>query len=246
MDLSGKRIIVTGAATGIGRSAAVEVARRGARVAAIDIADDPGISTASEINNAGGQARYWHVDVADEAAVAGGVAAAEAWMGGIDVLLHAAGILQGAMVNIEDFPEAIWDRVVDVNLKGAFLFAKHVAPAMRRGRGGAIVLVASGAGVSGGSSSYAYGSSKGGVHGLAMVLAKRLAADGIRVNDLCPGAIETPLKVAAEEESLRNSGDLQKHYATMASLGAPQGVANVLAFLAGDDADYVRGAIFTR
>ena len=106
-DLSGKRIIVTGAATGIGRATTLRVSASGAKVAAFDINDADGAATISDVNESGGDARYWHVDVRDETAVAGAVAAAEVWLGGVDVLIHIAGVLQGAAVELDEFPEDI-------------------------------------------------------------------------------------------------------------------------------------------
>ncbi len=246
VDLKGKRIIVTGAATGIGRATALRVSAYGARVAAFDVNDPQGIETVNDMNEAAGDSRYWHVDVVDAAQVLGGVSAAAQWLGGIDVLLHFAGVLQGANVDLDEFPEDTWDRVLDINLKGSFLIAKHVAAVMKRQQKGVIILTASGAGVTGGSSSYAYGSSKGGVHGLAMVMQGYLGKHGIRVNDVAPGAVDTPLKVGQIRHTFSVTGDKAAFNAQMASLVSPDGVAKVYAWLASDDADYVRGTVFTR
>ena len=246
MDLRGKRIIVTGAATGIGRASALRVAAYGARVAAFDVNDVGGSATVADINEAGGDARYWRVDVMDEVAVSGGVLAAESWLGGVDVLLHFAGILEGASVELDEFSEEVWDQVIDVNLKGSFLISKHVSGVMKRQGRGTIVLASSGAGVIGGSSSFAYGSSKGGVHGLAMVMARRLEGYGIRVNDVAPGSVDTPLKVRAARRSFEVTGDRATYEATMESLVSPDGISRICAFLASDQADYVTGTVFTR
>lgn len=243
MRLNAKRIILTGAASGIGRATALRVANDGARVALLDVADAAGREVAAGIGN---KARYWHVDVADEDTVKVVIREAAAWLGGVDVLLHIAGVLDGAGVGLEAFTEQTWDRVIDINLKGSFLVAKHVAAVMRPTGRGVMVLTASGAGVKGGSSSFAYGSSKGGVHGLAMVLEQRLAPLGIRVNDVAPGNIDTPLKVTQVRQSYEQTGDEDYFDQTMASLADPAGVAAVMAFLASDDADYVRGTVFTR
>ena len=244
--LDGKRILVTGAATGIGRATAIRVASDGARVAAFDIEDGSASATLAAIEAAGGDARYWHVDVTDEAGVSAAVDEAAEWMGGgIDALLHLAGILKGAGLDITKVDDAIWDPVIDVNVKGSYLVSKHVARYMKEQRSGVIVLTSSGAGVLGGSSSYAYGASKGGTHGLAMTLDGHLSKFGIRVHDMLPGELDTPLKVAATEEVLRNTGDRAGYERTMANLASPDGVAAVIAFLASDDADYVRGSIRT-
>ena len=242
--MDGKRIIVTGGASGIGKATARLVADQGARVAMLDVMDDAGVEAADEI---GDQARFWHVDVVDEPAVEAVIGEATEWLGGgVDVLLHIAGVLDGADIDLESFSEEVWDRVVDVNLKGSFLVAKHVTALMRPVGRGVMVLTASGAGVKGGSSSFAYGSSKGGVHGLAMVLEQRLAPFGIRVNDVAPGNIYTPLKVRQVEKSYEQTGDAEHFQQAMASLAGPDGVAAVMAFLASDAADYVRGTIYTR
>lgn len=247
MTLAGRRIIVTGAATGIGRATALEVAARGARVAAFDVNDAGAASLVESIDVAGGSARSWHVNVSVEAEVAQGVAAATDWLGGgPDVLLHLAGILKGARIDIGEFPEQVWDQVMDINLKGSFLVSKHVAARMQEVGAGVIVLTASGAGVTGGSSSYAYGSSKGGVHGLAMVLRGYLADRGIRVNDVCPGNVVTPLKLDAIEQIYARTGDRAAYDRDMAGLVRPEGIAKVMAWLASDDAADVTGTIFTR
>lgn len=247
MTLSGKRIIVTGAATGIGRATALNVASLGATVAAFDVNDIEGLAVVERIGADGGTARYWHVDVTREAEVQSAVVEATTWLGGgPDVLLHLAGILQGANVDIADFSEETWDTVLDVNLKGSFLVSKHVAALMQRNGAGVIVLTASGAGVTGPSSSYAYGSSKGGVHGLTMVLNGFLEGRGIRVNDVCPGNVTTPLKLDAIEQIYRRTGDRSGYEAMMAALVPPEGIASVYAWLASDEAADVKGTIFTR
>lgn len=247
MNLADKRILVTGAATGIGAATALEVARRGARVAAFDVNDAAGADVVAQVAAAGGAARFWHVDVSVEADVAAAVAEAADWLGGdIDVLLHLAGVLQGARVDIADFPETTWDTVLDINLKGSFLVSKHVAARMQQRGSGVIVLTSSGAGVIGGSSSYAYGASKGGVHGLAMVLRGYLTDRGIRVNDVCPGNVTTPLKLAAIEAIYQRTGDRAAYEADLRMLVAPEGIARVMAWLASDDAADVTGTIFTR
>jgi NAD(P)-dependent dehydrogenase (short-subunit alcohol dehydrogenase family) len=247
MNLDGKRIIVTGAATGIGRATASHVASLGAKVAAFDVNDVDGQGVVDAITGAGGTARYWHVDVAVEPEVEAAVEDATAWLGGgPDVLLHLAGILKGASTPIAEFGESTWDAVIDVNLKGSFLVSKHVAARMEQNGAGVIVLTASGAGVTGPSSSYAYGSSKGGVHGLAMVLRGFLEPRGLRIHDVCPGNVTTPLKLDAMEEIVRRTGDRAAYEAGLAANVPAEGIAKVYAWLASDDAADVMGTIFTR
>ena len=245
-NLEGKRVLVTGAATGIGRATAIRVASEGARVATFDVNDREAQSTLKAISDAGGQAAHWHADVSQESDVRAAVDEAVKWLGGgIDVLLHVAGVMMGEYLDIAEFPEDVWDSVIDINLKGSFLMAKHVTPYMERQASGVIVLTSSGAGVDGGSSSFAYGSSKGGTHGLTMVLDMNLSKLGIRVNDVLPGGINTPLKLAQIETIYRLTGDQEAYEQQMSQLASPEGVASVMAFLASDDANHVRGSIRT-
>ena len=246
MALHGKRTLVTGAATGIGRATALRVAAEGASVAAFDINDVEGQRTVTAIEEKGGRGRYWRVDVTHAEQVRPGVDEAVEWLGGIDVLLHIAGIMRGAYVPIDQFPEETWDEVIDTNLKGSFLVVREVAHHMMRQGHGVIVLTSSGAGVLGGSASYAYGSSKGGTHGLTMVLDRHLSEHGIRVNDVLPGTIDTPLTRGSIEETYRRTGDRSAYEKALAGLAAPEGVASVMAFLASGDAAYVRGSVRTR
>ena len=128
-DLTGKRCIVTGGATGIGRASAIRLAQLGAEVAIFDNNED-GNNTAIEINDNGGNSRFWSCDVRDEANVSGTVIAAKSWLGDIDVLCHFAGVLQGASIPLEGFPEKTWDTVLDINLRGTYLVAKYVVTEM--------------------------------------------------------------------------------------------------------------------
>lgn len=245
-NLSGKRVLVTGASTGIGRATAIRIASEGGRVALFDVNDSDAESTLRTILDSGGDARYWRVDVTDEDEVSSSVDEAANWLGGgIDVLAHLAGILKGSGLEVTDVDESIWDPVIEVNLKGSYIVVKHVARHMIPMQSGVIILTSSGAGVIGGSSSVAYGASKGGVHGLAMTLDTHLSSHGIRVNDVLPGSLETPLKIGATEEQLANTGDRERYDDIMAGLSSPDGVAAVIAFLASDDADYVRGSVRT-
>ena len=245
-DLTGKRIIVTGTATGIGRSTMLRVSVNGAKVAAFDVNDAAGSATVSDANEAGGNARFWHVDVRDETAVSGAVAAAETWLGGIDVLIHVAGVLQGAGVALDEFPEEMWDTVLDINLRGSFTISKYVSAVMKKQRSGVIILTASGAGVTGGSSSFAYGSSKGGVHGLALVMEANLEQHGIRVNDVLPGSVATPLKVLNVEQMHEAGGGEGSLKDKINALVSPDDISKVYAFLASDEASMVKGSVRTQ
>ena len=246
MDLDGKRIVITGGATGIGRATAVHCAAEGARVVVADVNRPDAEDCVAQVRRDGGKGWFVQADVSSESEIESLMAEAERLLGGIDVLVTAAGIARDALVPVDELLADGWDRTISVNLRGAFLSAKYAVPALRRAGGGVIVLIASGAGVKGASSMVAYGGSKGGVNGLGMTLEAALAPDDIRVNVLCPGGIATPLKLRNIEEQAGIRGDDYLPEEQIARLGDPEGVARVLGFLVSDAADYVRGAVFTR
>ncbi|MYB65422.1 SDR family oxidoreductase [Candidatus Poribacteria bacterium] len=173
---------------------------------------------------------------------------AEDTYGQINILVTCAGVLRGPNVQIEDFEESIFDTVIDVNLKGTFFAIKHAVPIIGRSGGGVILCIASGAGVRGGSSSVAYGSSKGGVNGLVMTVENQVRSHNIRMHTICPGGLATPLKLGQIAESARLTGNDPDAAVANAlkSLGDPAGVACILTFLASDEGSYMRGQIFTR
>ena len=241
--LSGKTVVVTGAASGIGKAGALCCGKEGAQVAILDRDGVGAQETKAEVERSGGKAYAYEVDVTKEEQIQAAIADVVAKNDGVDALIHSAGILEGAYVSIDEFEDTDWDRVIDVNLKGSYLAVKHVVPAME-GRGGVILLVSSSAGVRGGSSSVAYGASKGGVHGLSLVLAGQLASRQIRVHAVCPGSLDTPLKLKVVQRDAELSG--RSFEELRSGLGDPDGVGKVLAFLASGEADYVRGTIFTR
>ena len=242
--LNNKVILLTGAASGIGRAAALCCAQDGANIIAVDL-DATGIESCIQELTASGITASGHtVDIQDETQVTRLFAQITESYDQIDGVIHAAGILEGAVVPIDDFETLTWDRVIDINLKGSFLIARHAVPLLEKSDSGVLILISSGAGVRGGSSSVAYGSSKGGVHGLSLVLAAQLASRDIRVHAVCPGALATPLKLGAIQAQANQTGENIDDLS--ARLGDPGGVGKILAFLVSDDADYVRGTIFTR
>ena len=247
MDLAGKVVLVVGGAAGIGAATSRLCAERGASVIVADRDEAGGAGVAGGCGGA-----FIPVDVADEASVKRMYARVAQAPGRLDVLLHVAGVLKGAHVPLEEFTLETFRMVLDVNTTGSFLCSKHAVPLMERSGGGVIVLVSSGAATHG-SSSFAYGTSKGGVNSLGVVLANALAPKNIRVNVVAPGNIDTGMKrsvIAAEVERGGGPADgrpaeLEKAVAD-AGLGSPQGVARVLAWLASDDAEYIRGIVTTR
>ncbi len=246
MDLSDRRIVITGGATGIGRATAMRCAAEGAKVVVADINPAEGEQCVECIRSAGGEAWYVRVDVSTESDVKAMVADAERLMCGIDGMVSAAGIAQDSLVPIDELPTENWERTIAVNLRGSFLSAKHVVPAIRKVGGGVIVMIASGAGVSEASSMVAYGASKGGVNGLGMTLARRLERDQIRVNVVCPGNVDTPLKVDIIEQQVEAIVEDAHRDDQLAGLVDPGGIASIITFLLSSDADLLRGSVFTR
>ena len=244
-DLKNKKIIVTGIATGIGKSITTRLSAYGSKIAALDIDKENGSNTVFNAIECGGDIKFFYTDVQNESNVKKSIKDSIAWLNGVDVLIHTAGILDGANVEISDFSESTWDEVLGVNLKGSFLITKYVSKFMIKQKYGAIILTASGAGVHGGSSSYAYGSSKGGVHGLSLVLEQNLSKYGIRVNDVLPGSVKTPLKIKNVKDTHKNDDKLSINQ-RINELVSPDDIAKVYAFLASEEANMIRGSIRTR
>jgi len=228
--------IVTGGGSGIGRATCLELARRGLAVAVADLASERAEAVAAEARALGAQALPLPVNVASSEGVRRSVAAVGERFGRVDVLVNGAGIYQTGKIG--EISEEDWERVLAVNLKGAFLFCKEVVPWMQRRRSGAIVNVSS---VSGRTKSLLAGAnyvaSKAGIIGLTMCLASQLAADGIRVNCVAPGSIDTPMVAdltPAERVALAERSPLGR-------LGEPEEVAAAIAFLVSPAASYITG-----
>jgi NAD(P)-dependent dehydrogenase (short-subunit alcohol dehydrogenase family) len=240
MELEDKVILIVGGANGIGKAADELCAARGAQVVIADINEVDGNRTAADIS-----APFVCVNVTDEQSVRQLFQQVNERFGRLDVLIQAAGLLKGAFTPLEELSLDTWKRVMDNNVPGIFLCAKTPTPLLKKSRRGVIILVSSGAAQSG-SSSYAYGASKGGVTSLGITLAGKLAPDNIRVNVLHPGNIRTAMKLSVIEADAQKRGEPMDKLVAESNLGEPEGVAKILAWLAIDDADYVRGFIFTR
>jgi NAD(P)-dependent dehydrogenase (short-subunit alcohol dehydrogenase family) len=248
MELTDRVVIITGGGRGIGAATARLIAAKGGKVVIGDMLEAEGEATAAAIRAAGGDAVFVRTDISKATECARLAAAAAERYGKLDVLICCAAILQGATLQAEALEDAVFERVLAINLKGTLLTIKAALPYLRKAERGVILLMGSEAGTKIPSSSLAYGASKGGVHGLAMTLEAQLAPHGIRVNEICPSSIATPMRIENLVDRARAAGRDPEQARTEAirEAGDPTGIANILAFLASSDADYVRGTIFTR
>ena len=248
MKLESKIALITGGATGIGRATAELYSTEGATVIIVDYNESDGRRAVEEIEKGGGNAAFYQVDVRSEEEVSAVLKDVDSKYGRLDVVVCSAGILKGARKGIDALQEEDWNSTIDTNLKGTFLTIKHSVALLKKAGNSVLLLISSGAGVRGGSSSYAYAASKGGLYALHYNLESQLNPMGVRVHVICPGSISTPLKLENIADIAKVEGKDPEEEVAKArqELGHPLGVAKVLTFLASQDADYVRGTIFTR
>jgi meso-butanediol dehydrogenase / (S,S)-butanediol dehydrogenase / diacetyl reductase len=228
---TGKVAIVTGGSSGIGAATVERLAREGATVVVADL-NPPAETSASIV--------FHQTDVARSADVTALLAAVAAQFGRLDVLVNNAGI--GCLVETPDMAEADWDRIFAVNVTAIFHTCKIAIPVMRANGGGAIVNVASISGLSGDYGFAAYSASKAAVINYTRTLALDCARDNIRVNALCPGLIETPMAVPKHAVPQRDRQEWLDAI-PLRRAGQPAEIANVIVFLASDEASYMTGSI---
>ena len=238
--LDGKVAVITGAAGGIGREAALLFSAEGASVCVADVSAEQGEQTASECR----EAFFRQVDVADSASVQAMYEAAANRYGGIDVLYNNAGISPEDDASVLETEDEAWQRVQDVNLKGVFLCCKHGIPYLLERGGGSVINVASFVAILGAATSQiSYTASKGGVLALSRELGVQFARQGVRVNALCPGPVETPLllRIFGDDPA---AYERRRVHLPMGRLAKPREIAQGALFLASDESSYVNGATF--
>jgi len=241
-----KVIIVTGAGKGIGRAGAMAFAREGGSVAVADISEPDGQETVEQITKAGGRAIFVHCDVSKSEDVQRLVTETAEAFGGIDVLYNNAGVVRyGTVV---DMSEEDWDWMINVNLTGTFLTCKYAIPEMRKRGGGAIINTSSVQAFASQQTVAAYSASKGGVLSFTKTVALDHAAENIRCNCIAPGSIQTPmLDYAADLFSPDNPSQAIEEWGELHPLGRvgqPEGVANLVLFLASDESSFCTGSCF--
>jgi NAD(P)-dependent dehydrogenase (short-subunit alcohol dehydrogenase family) len=239
--LQGKRAIVTGAGSGIGRASAKLFAEEGAAVMVVDKTPPAIEATAAEIKSAGGKVIAVAADAGAEADVQGFIQKAVKELGGIDVIFANAGI-SGGLVPLFEQTVELWREILRVNLIGPFLAIRHGAPIMTKQGKGSIICTASVAGLRANAGGHPYSASKAGVISLVQTSANSLTGTGVRVNAICPGLIETGMTRPIFERAREHGSEgkigqlnpLQRH-------GEPREIAAMALFLASDDASYVNG-----
>jgi NAD(P)-dependent dehydrogenase (short-subunit alcohol dehydrogenase family) len=237
--VEGKAALVTGAASGIGRATARLLAREGARVLVCDVDDAGGRAAAAEIEAAGGSARFARIDVASESEVEAAVASALSAFGRLDCAVNSAGIT-GAPASLDRVDLEDFSRTLAVNLTGVFLCMKHEIAAMVRQGGGAIVNVASGAGLVAVPTLGPYCATKHGVLGLTKTAAVENARTGVRVNAVCPGSVDTPMLRA----SIAEAPAMEKIFLASqpgGRFGRAEEIAEAVVWLCSDRASFVSG-----
>jgi len=239
-----KVIIITGAASGIGKATALLCAQQGAKVAVTDVNDDQGKKVIKEIQVGGGQAYFWHLNTSDEKEVQKVFSEINKEFGKIDVLVNNAGI-PGANKPTDEMTEAEWDTVLAVNVKGVFLCTKHVIPYLKINKHGSIINLSSIYGLVGARDIPAYHASKGAVRLMSKTDAMFYAKDKIRVNSVHPGFIWTAFTESFGEKFPGGIEAYRKHMGglhPLGRMGEPNDIAYGILYLASDESTFITGS----
>ena len=242
--LAGKVAVITGAAEGIGRATAELFAREGAAVVIADVNTEKGAATARDITAGGGRALFVETNVADEASIMRMVGRAVKEFGKIEILINNAAVfvLRGIDATVEE-----WRKILDVNVIGASLVAKHVVPEIRRAGGGAIVNLGSISSFIAQPQFVTYNATKAAIATMTRCMALDLAADKIRVNAVCPGTVWTQIveRITREKGMDRRAADADPEWggaSMLKRIADPSEIAKAILFLASDDASYITAA----
>ena len=238
MRVAGKVALVSGAARGIGAATAKLLAQEGAAVVLGDVLETEGRQTAAGIVAAGGQATFMPMDVTSAANWQQVIAAAVAEYGKLDVLVNNAGISGRAAVGETDVET--WERVMEINGKGVFLGTKLAIPELRKAGGGSIINISSIYGIVGSETSAAYHASKGAVRIFTKAAAIQYAADGIRVNSVHPGFVDSPMTAASH--ALPEVHNLRISRTPLGRMGTPEDIAAGILYLASDESAFITGS----
>ena len=238
MRVAGKVALVSGGARGIGAAAARLLTREGAAVVIGDVLEEEGRETAAQIAEAGGRVLFVPVDVTSEDDWRRAVQATVGTYDKLDVLVNNAGI--SSRTNVEETPEDLWDRVMAVNAKGVFLGTKLAIPEMRKAGGGSIINISSIYGIVGSDTSISYHASKGAVRIFTKATAIQYAGDGIRVNSVHPGFVDSPM--TERYHALPGVRAARLAGTPIGRLGTPEDIAAGILYLASDESSFVTGS----
>jgi NAD(P)-dependent dehydrogenase (short-subunit alcohol dehydrogenase family) len=241
MRLQNKVALITGGGSGIGKASCLLFAREGAKVVVVDLKGAD--ATVDEIRANGGDARAFSADVSKAKDCEAMVKFAEEQFGALHIAFNNAGIFDAADESVTNTSEDVWDRVIDINLKGVFLGCKYEIPALLRAGGGSIINTASFVAVMGAAvPQIAYTASKGGVLAMTREIAVEFARQNIRANSLCPGPVETPLLAELLADPARRNRRLV--HIPPGRFARAEEMANAALFLASDESSYVNGTSF--
>ena len=243
MRLQNKVALITGGASGIGKASCLRFAQEGAKVVVVDLKKEMAQKTVDEIKKAGGEAAAVAADVSKAKDAEAMVNFAEKTYGRLDIAFNNAGVFLPDDDSVTNTSEDIWNKVIDINLKGVFLGCKYEIPAMLRAGGGSIINTASFVAVMGAAApQIAYTASKGGVLAMTREIAVEFARKNIRVNALCPGPVETPLLNELLSDPKRRQRRLV--HIPPGRFAKAEEMANAALFLASDEASFVNASTF--